>query len=137
MEHSHTDKSSNYKKNSLTLWGAISTETCADIHHCLAMLLTIVFDLSRIASLGAIFYIIMDIVIHWGVFRYLRKEVKANAAILIAAILLDVIVLGVLLWVKAQSDMLAIWASLLGLVLIFGGTNFYKSEPRQGKNEVK
>jgi 1,4-dihydroxy-2-naphthoate octaprenyltransferase len=75
----------------------------------------------------------MDIVIHWGVLRYLRKEIKANAAILIVAILLDVIVLGALLWVKAQSDMLVIWASLLGLVLIFGGgMHFYQSKPIQG-----
>ena len=84
----------------------------------IAMLLTIFFDLSRIASLGAIFYIIMDIAIHWGVLRHLRKEVKANAAILITAIVLDVIVLGAFLWVKVQSDMLVIWASLIGLVSI-------------------
>ena len=90
-----------------------------------AMLLTVFFDLSRIASLGAIFYIIMDIAIHWGVLRHLRKEVKANAAILITAIILDVIVLGAFLWVKAQSDMLVIWASLIGLVLIFAGERIF------------
>jgi len=33
----------------------------------IAVALTIFFDLSRIASLGAIFYIVMDIAIHWGV----------------------------------------------------------------------
>lgn len=91
----------------------------------IAMLFTIFFDLSRIASLGAIFYIIMDIAIHWGVLRHLRKEVKANAAILITAILLDVIVLGAFLWVKAQSDMLVIWTSLVGLVVIFAGERLF------------
>ena len=91
----------------------------------IAMLLTVFFDLSRIASLGAIFYIIMDIAIHWGVLRHLRKEVKANAAILITAIILDVIVLGAFLWIKAQSDMLVIWASLIGLVLIFAGERIF------------
>jgi len=91
----------------------------------IAMLLTVFFDLSRIASLGAIFYIIMDIAIHWGVLRHLRKEVKANAAILITAIILDVIVLGAFLWVKAQSDMLVIWASLVGLALIFAGERIF------------
>ena len=30
------------------------------------MLLTVFFDLGRIASLGAIFYIVMDMAIHWG-----------------------------------------------------------------------
>ena len=87
----------------------------------IAMLLTLFFDLSRIASLGAIFYIIMDIAIHWGVFKSLRKEIDANGAILITAILLDVIILGAFLWVKMQSDMLIIWASSVGLILIFAG----------------
>ncbi len=91
----------------------------------IAMLLTVFFDLSRIASLGAIFYIIMDIAIHWGVLRHLRKEVKANAAILITAILLDAVVLGAFLWVKAESDMLVIWVSLIGLVLIFAGERIF------------
>lgn len=91
----------------------------------IAMLLTVFFDLSRIASLGAIFYIIVDIAVHWGVLRHLREEVKANAAILITAIVLDVIVLGAFLWVKAQSDMLVIWASLIGLALIFVGERIF------------
>ncbi len=99
----------------------------------IAILLTIFFDLSRIASLGAIFYIIMDIVIHWGVLRHLRKEVKANAAILITAIILDVVVLGAFLWVKAQSDMLVIWASLIGLVLIFGSERIFISQNQAKK----
>ena len=37
----------------------------------IAVTLTIFFDLSRIAALGAIFYLTMDIGIHWGVLRYL------------------------------------------------------------------
>ncbi|MEX2353342.1 MAG: APC family permease, partial [Gammaproteobacteria bacterium] len=56
----------------------------------LAILLTIFFDLSRIASLGAIFYLTMDIAVHWGVFRYLRNDIKANALVLIIAIIADV-----------------------------------------------
>ncbi|QDT93303.1 APC family permease [Gimesia algae] len=87
----------------------------------LAMIFTILFDLSRIASLGAIFYIIMDIAIHWGVFRYLRKEVSASATILITAMLLDVIVLIAFIIVKAQSDPLVILIALPGLSLIFLG----------------
>lgn len=90
-----------------------------------AIFLTVFFDLSRIASLGAIFYIIMDIAIHWGVFRYLRKEINANAAILLTAIALDVVVLGAFLWVKAQSDMLVIWASIIGLIFVFAGERIF------------
>jgi amino acid transporter len=67
----------------------------------LAMALTVFFDLSRIASLGAIFYIIMDIAIHWGVLRYLRKEIGANPIVLISAIVLDAIVLGAFITVGA------------------------------------
>ncbi len=95
----------------------------------IAMLLTIFFDLNRIASLGAIFYLIMDVAIQWGVFYYLRKEINANSFFLITAIFLDVIVLAMFLWVKYQSDSLVIWASITGLVLIFFGERvFIKSK---------
>jgi len=87
----------------------------------MAMLLTVFFDLSRIASLGAIFYLIMDIAIHWGVFYHLRKEVKASSLVLITAMILDVVILGAFLVVKAQADMLVIYVSLAGLILIFLG----------------
>lgn len=102
----------------------------------LAMLLTVFFDLSRIASLGAIFYLIMDIAIHWGVFRYLRKEIKANAFILITAIILDMIVLGAFLIVKAQSDMLVIYVSLAGMAIIFAGEKLFLSHySKENKGE--
>lgn len=87
----------------------------------IAMLLTVFFDLSRIAALGAIFYLVMDMLIHWGVLRRLRQEIEASAVILVMAIVLDAVVLVALLVVKAQSDMLVLWASLAGLVVIFTG----------------
>jgi amino acid transporter len=70
----------------------------------IAITLTIFFDLSRIASIGAIFYLVMDMIVHWGVFKHLRKDVNANGIILISALLLDLIVLIAFLWVKANSD---------------------------------
>jgi hypothetical protein len=91
----------------------------------IAIFLTMFFDLSRIASLGVIFYIIMDIFIHWGVFRYLRKEVNANGIIVVAAIIFDVIVLGAFLIVKASTDMLVIYAALIGIAVIFVGERFF------------
>ncbi len=90
-----------------------------------AMLLTIFFDLSRIASLGAIFYIIMDIAVHWGIFRYIRQEINANPFVLITAIIMDVVVLIAFLLVKAQTDMLVIYASLVGLAFIFLGERYF------------
>lgn len=85
----------------------------------IAMLLTVFFDLSRIASLGAVFYIVMDICIHWGVFKHLSDDVHAKAWVLITAIILDIVVLGAFLWVKAQSDTLVVWISLIGLGMVF------------------
>lgn len=90
-----------------------------------AMLLTVFFDLGRIASLGAIFYIVMDIAVQWGVLRHLREEIGASLVILVVAILLDVIVLTALLIVKASTDMLVIYASIVGIVLIFGGERLF------------
>lgn len=91
----------------------------------IAILLTVFFDLSRIASLGAVFYIVMDIFIHWGVFKHLRKDVKARAWVLITAMTLDVIVLVAFLWVKTQSDMLVVWISLIGLALVFAAEKWF------------
>ncbi|NRG18790.1 APC family permease [Rhizobiales bacterium] len=90
-----------------------------------AMFLTVFFDLGRIASLGAIFYIVMDIAVHWGILRRLRKDIDASAIVLGAAIAFDLIVLGALLIVKAQSDVLVIYASLIGITLIFAGERLF------------
>lgn len=97
----------------------------------LAMILAVFFDLGRIASLGAIFYILMDIAIQWGVFSKVRKEVKANPVILITAILLDFIVLGAFIWIKIQTDMLVIWVSIIGLIFIFTGERWFLANKKQ------
>lgn len=82
----------------------------------LAIALTILFDLTRIASIGAIFYIVMDIAIHWGLFRYLRHDVKANPLIPLIAILLDLIILGTFVLLKFNSDPLVLIVSLIGFI---------------------
>ncbi|PAU75015.1 amino acid permease [Halomonas salipaludis] len=84
----------------------------------LGLVLTAFFDLSRIAALGIIFYLIMDIAVHWGVLRHLRKEVGASAAVLVIAILLDVAVLVGFLWVKATTDYLVLIVALVVMVAI-------------------
>lgn len=90
-----------------------------------AMALTVFFDLGRIATLGAIFYLIMDAVMHWGALRHLREELKARSSILITAIVLDVAVLGALLWVKGSSDPLILYAAAGGLLLVFAGERLF------------
>lgn len=97
----------------------------------LAMTLTIFFDLSRIASLGVIFYLLMDIAIHWGVLKYLRKEISANRFILLTAIILDLIVLIAFIIVKVKTDSIVIWTSLAGLFLIFIAEKLYLSRKRK------
>jgi len=86
----------------------------------LGLLLTALFDLSRIAAMGIIFYLIMDIAIHWGVLRHLRKEVDANPVVPVMAIVLDLIVLGGFLWVKIASDplVLIVAATVMAAILI-------------------
>jgi amino acid transporter len=84
----------------------------------LAILLTVFFDLSRIASLGAIFYIVMDIAVHWGVYRHLRQEIQASPAILLMAILLDAIVLGAFITLKLQNDAFVVALALSGMAVI-------------------
>lgn len=96
----------------------------------IAMCLTIFFDLSRIASLGAIFYILMDIMVHWGVLRHLRKEINASAFILISAIIFDIVVLSAFLIVKASTDMMIIYAAFIGIVLIFLGERVFLKKHR-------
>ncbi len=91
----------------------------------IAITLTIFFDLSRIASIGAIFYLIMDMIVHWGVFKYLRKDVKANGIILISALLLDLIVLIAFIWIKANSDIFVVIISAIGIVLVFAGEKWF------------
>ncbi|MBQ0787753.1 MAG: APC family permease [Oceanihabitans sp.] len=91
----------------------------------IAIALTIFFDLSRIASIGAIFYLVMDMIVHWGVFKHLRKDVKANGIILISALILDLIVLIAFLWVKASSDIFVVLVSAIGIVLVFAGEKWF------------
>ncbi|MFT7233373.1 MAG: amino acid transporter [Cyclobacteriaceae bacterium] len=91
----------------------------------IAIALTIFFDLSRIASIGAIFYLVMDMIVHWGVFKHLRREVNANGVILISALLLDLIVLIAFLWIKVNSDIFVVIVSAIGVVLVFTGEKWF------------
>ena len=101
------------------------------------MLLAIFFDLSRIASLGAIFYLIMDMAIHWGVLTRLRKEIGANPIILVIALLLDATILAAFCWSKGTSDPLILVFAGVGLLAIFGGEWLYlRGRGDEGDAEV-
>ena len=84
----------------------------------LAILLTALFDLTRIASIGAIFYLIMDIAIHWGLVRHLKKEVDFLPIIPLIAILLDVVVLSAFIYIKYLNDPMVLIVTATGIILI-------------------
>ncbi|NIO39209.1 MAG: amino acid permease, partial [Burkholderiales bacterium] len=107
VPHSHFGMPGSIQKHTLVYTIAI------------AIFLTVFFDLSRIASLGAIFYITMDIVIHLGVFRHLRREINASGIILVIAIAFDVLVLGAFLWLKIRSDILIVFIAVVATLAIF------------------
>ena len=87
----------------------------------IAGFLTVFFDLSRIASLGAFFYLIMDIIIHWGVYRHQRHEIGAAGWVMLTAIALDLTVLTAFAALKWQSDPLIVFVSvgLMATVFLF------------------
>ncbi|MEO1138107.1 MAG: APC family permease [Pseudomonadota bacterium] len=87
--------------------------------------LAVLFDLSRIASLGVFFYLVMDFLIHYGVFRFLRKEIGANGSIIIAAIVLDLFVLVAFTIIKLRTDPMIVLYAALGIVSVFLYERFY------------
>tara|TARA_R110002096_G_scaffold74853_1_gene177165 strand:+ start:2820 stop:4196 length:1377 start_codon:yes stop_codon:yes gene_type:complete len=91
----------------------------------LAILLTVLFDLTRIASIGAIFYLIMDIAIHWGLFRHLRKDVDFLPVIPLIAIVMDVAVLSAFLYIKYLNDPLVLIVAAIGIILILVAERFF------------
>tara|TARA_R110001583_G_scaffold15007_3_gene62281 strand:- start:4 stop:1356 length:1353 start_codon:yes stop_codon:yes gene_type:complete len=106
VPHSHFGMSGSIQKHSLVYTVV------------LGLVLTAFFDLSRIAALGIVFYLIMDIAIHWGVLRYLREDVKANIWVPTTAIALDLLVLGGFLWVKLNSDPFVIGVAVVTMIVI-------------------
>ena len=93
----------------------------------LASTLAVFFDLSRIASLGAFFYLIMDMLVHWGVFRSVRHEIGANGVILLTALAFDAIVLVAFTMMKLDSDPLIVLYAAIGIVVVFVSERLYLS----------
>jgi amino acid transporter len=91
----------------------------------LGLALTAFFDLSRIAALGIMFYLVMDIAIHWGVLRYLYKDIGAKRWVPLTAIALNVLALSGFVWVKVQSDPMVIGLAIVAMILIAVGEYFF------------
>lgn len=81
--------------------------------------LAVLFDLSRIASLGAFFYLVMDMAVHWGVWRKLRNEIKARGWVLLTALALDAVVLAAFATLKWQTDPYIVVYAVTGILAAF------------------
>jgi amino acid transporter len=94
----------------------------------IAATLAVLFDLGRIASLGAFFYLVMDMIIHWGVFRYRRADVGAFGIVLLTALALDVVVLAAFTVMKLQSDPMIVLYAAVGMIAVFAFERVYLSQ---------
>ncbi len=103
-----------------------------------AALLAVFFDLSQIASLGAFFYLVMDIIIHWGVFRHLRDDIGARGWIMLTAIGLDAIVLTAFAVLKWQQDPSIVAYALAGIFVVFVFVRIFLhfNPPDEAKHEM-
>ncbi len=93
----------------------------------LASTLAVFFDLSRIASLGAFFYLIMDMLVHWGVFRYLRHEIDANGFILLCALSFDAVILAAFTSMKLETDPRIVLYAAIAIAVVFAYERVYLS----------
>lgn len=91
----------------------------------IAVTLTVLLDLTRIAALGAIFYLVMDIAVHWGILRHLRDRVRVRTAVVVTAILLDVVILVAFAWVKGSADPFVLYVAAAGMAAIVAGERLF------------
>lgn len=87
--------------------------------------LAVFFDLSRIAAIGAIFYLVMDIAIQWGVFRHLRGAIRVRTWVPLAAIVADTVALVAFTIVKGRQDWAIVVVAVGGIVAIFAFEAIY------------
>ena len=95
-----------------------------------AIALTVAFDLSRIAALGAFAYLALDIVIHWGHLRHLRHDTGAKAPLLVAAIVVDVVVFAGFFVYRIRTDLVVIVSFLAFASIVAGAETYYLRRSR-------
>ena len=93
----------------------------------IASILAIFFDLTRIASLGAFFYLVMDMIVHWGVYRFRRREIDASASILLMALVFDGIVLAAFSAMKVLRDPAIVLIAVVAIATVFAFERYYLS----------
>jgi amino acid transporter len=102
----------------------------------IASTLAVFFDIGRIASLGAFFYLVMDMAVHWGVFRFKRKEIGASAAVLLLALAFDAVVLAAFTAMKLRTDPEIVIYATVAIATVFAFERVYLSRwlaPQSGQ----
>lgn len=94
-------------------------------HHLLvylgvvAAVLAVSLDLSQIAAVGIIFYLVMDVVIHWGVLTRLREDVGARRWVVISAIAADAVVLVAFMAARGAGQPWVIVGALVAVAVVY------------------
>jgi len=91
----------------------------------LAAVLTVGLDLTGLATVGIIAYLVMDLVLQWGVLRRLRAEIQAHAGIVIAAIAADAVALVAFVWARAQGQLTVVIGAAATVILVFAFEAWY------------
>ena len=85
----------------------------------LAIILTMLFDLTRIASLGVFLYLVMDMMIHYGLVVKMKDEIKVNRWIVWSALILDLVILVGFLYIKITTDLLVVIVAVIIIMILF------------------
>ncbi len=85
----------------------------------IAATLAVLFDISRIASRGAFFYLVMDVLVHGGVWRFPRREAGAHGAVLLTALGPDAVVVAAFVAFKLQNDSVIVGIAALAIAGVF------------------
>ncbi len=108
-------------------------------HHMLvylgvvAAVLAVSLDLSQIAAVGIIFYLVMDVVIHWGVLTRLREDVGARRWVVISAIAADAVVLGAFMAARGAGQPWVIVGAVVAVAVVYALEAWYlKRHPDEG-----
>lgn len=108
-------------------------------HHLLvylgvvAAVLAVSLDLSQIAAVGIVFYLVMDVVIHWGVLTRLREDVGARRWVVISAIAADAVVLVAFMAARGAGQPWVIVGAVVAVAVVYALEAWYlKTHPDEG-----
>lgn len=85
----------------------------------IASTLTVLFDVSRIAVLGAILYLLLELLIHYSVLRLRSPDRYIHKWIVVLAMVFDSLILAALLYQRVADDMFIVVTGIAIVVLSF------------------